>query len=460
MLAECLAVQEPTLTDRTVRRERALRAARRRLRLLEIESHRIKAELARLEADNEDDLADELSRGRRRGQARPPMAKGAALSKTDARVEDCLHAIAARPSPRSASHESHLASSATITPVRARSKSNGNVRIVSGRGGRTTIRGRARRRATPAWLWSFGLHVAALVLLVPWSFAVLTSEDLPLLASPYDLEHIEVLEPQEFQLELEEFEVVEIEPVSIDEPLELTESLADDLAPAMIAATDVADNRLGQLDALPSDLGTLMTGVGGTKNAGAPGGESGTAEFFGTKSQGNRFVFVVDNSSSMKNGRLEYAIDQLLSSVEALGRRQSFYVIFVSDQPYPMFYPVAAPALVPATKPNKERLRAWLKNVVLASGRNREIVKAMEMAAALRPDALFFLWDGHLPNERVRNDVMRYLTQPNQWRFPIHTFGMGVTSLDAKHHLSAIALAHGGTYRAVPVPQRGDRSAR
>ena len=48
------------------RREQAIEATRRRLRRLEIETHRIKAELARLEADYEDDVADRLSRKLRR----------------------------------------------------------------------------------------------------------------------------------------------------------------------------------------------------------------------------------------------------------------------------------------------------------------------------------------------------------------------------------------------------------
>ena len=53
-------------SPKLARREQAIEAARRRLRRLEIETHRIKAELARLEADYEDDVADWLSRKVRR----------------------------------------------------------------------------------------------------------------------------------------------------------------------------------------------------------------------------------------------------------------------------------------------------------------------------------------------------------------------------------------------------------
>src|SRR5690606_31871810 len=116
---------------------------------------------------------------------------------------------------------------------------------------------------------------------------------------------------------------------------------------------------IGQLDALPSDLGSLMADAGDA-GSGKAGGELGSAIFFGTRSEGNRFVFVVDNSSSMKNGRLEMATTELLKTVESLSPRQSFYVIFVSDQTYPMFYPEAMPQMLPATDDHKTRLKNWL----------------------------------------------------------------------------------------------------
>jgi hypothetical protein len=163
-------------------------------------------------------------------------------------------------------------------------------------------------------------------------------------------------------------------------------------------------------------------------------------------------VFVVDNSSSMKNGRLEAAIAELIRSVEGLSPRQSFYVIFVSDQIYPMFYPQAASDLLVATLPNKKRLAEWLPRAATASGKNRELIKAMDMAAKLRPHAVFFLWDGRMDHAGVRQDVMTHMTRPNQWGFPIHTIGMGVDSLDSEYNLTAIAQASGGTFRRVDVP--------
>jgi hypothetical protein len=303
--------------------------------------------------------------------------------------------------------------------------------------------------------WSLGVHAAVLVLCLSWTFPVLMNNDVPLLASSIDVT-VEPLAVAETPVEIVTQEEFALQDVPLEETaLNLAESLTNDLVPLDDSSAAELAATLGQLDSLPSDLGTLMVGAGsGGEGQGgglAGGGQLGTAMFFGTQSRGNRFVFLVDNSSSMKGGRLEAAIAELQRSVAAMTRRQSFYVIFVSDQTYPMFYPQPAPQLLPATEPNKRQLREWLTKVTLASGKNRELIKAMDMAAALRPEAVFFLWDGDLPHEGVRRDVMEYLTRPNGWPFAVHTLGMGVDSIDAEQYLAAIALAHGGTYRRIPV---------
>jgi hypothetical protein len=155
----------------------------------------------------------------------------------------------------------------------------------------------------------------------------------------------------------------------------------------------------------------------------------------------------------MKNGRLEMALAELVKTVESLTPKQSFYVVFVSDQTYPMFYPQIEQALIPATSLNKKRLVEWLPKAILASGKNRELITAMNIAAQLQPQAVYLLWDGDMRySDNVRLDVMTHLTAPNQWNFTVHTIGMGVTSLDAEQNLTAIAQAHGGVYRRIDVP--------
>jgi hypothetical protein len=91
----------------------------------------------------------------------------------------------------------------------------------------------------------------------------------------------------------------------------------------------------------------------------------------------------------------------------------------------PMFYPQLEPDMIPATPLNKKRLIEWLPKAILASGKNRELIKAMDMAAALQPQAVYLLWDGDMRySENVRLDVMTHLTPPNlEFHRPHHWHG-------------------------------------
>jgi hypothetical protein len=297
-----------------------------------------------------------------------------------------------------------------------------------------------------------------IVLCTTFGFATLVQQSARLFASPAEFSDESPEEFSEVKIVSSKLDDSELQNVlSESDEFNIADSSLREFEPSQLGMGAQPTGDVGQLDSLPSELGTLMAGAG-SPGDGPPGGEVGNAVFFGTRSQGNRFVFVVDNSSSMKDGRLEAAIAELVRSVEALSPRQAFYVIFVSDQPYPMFFPQPATELLPATAPNKKRLAEWLPKAILASGKNRELIKAMDLAASLRPHAVYLLWDGDMRySEKVRTEVMTHLTRPNQWNFPIHTLGMGITSLDAEYNLTAIAQAHGGTYRRVDVPTNRGR---
>src|SRR5260370_21100835 len=108
-----------------------------------------------------------------------------------------------------------------------------------------------------------------------------------------------------------------------------------------------------------------------------------------------------------------------------------------------MDYQQQEPSVVQATQANKKRLAEWAPKAILASGKNRELIKAMDLAASLQPQAVYLLWDGDLRySETVRLDVLTHLTQPNQWNFIVHTLGMGLTSANSAHNLRMIAQAH------------------
>ncbi len=142
---------------------------------------------------------------------------------------------------------------------------------------------------------------------------------------------------------LEAFGPVDHDPIPID-----FEAFISPASPGKMGLSNAHDTELGKLPSGIGGLGKDGKGTGQGLGGGEPGGTSKSSRnggrmdstlFFGTEAKGNRFVFVVDNSSSMKGGRLEMAVAELVRTVEGLSPRQSFYVIFVSDQTYPMFYP-------------------------------------------------------------------------------------------------------------------------
>ncbi|MCC7475368.1 MAG: VWA domain-containing protein [Pirellulales bacterium] len=463
-------------SPKLARREQAIEAARRRLERLEIETHRIKADLARLEADYEDDVADALTRKlRRRSRAdcedRVDEAEGlspafdfrnatsyyadevaevSALGRHESSPTHPLLGVSAgkKPSEKRADRRPRVRKESMPTILLGEDSPVSSVRP----SGQVDKRSPFRRKAMPLAL-SLAVHSAVLLLCVSATYVTLVQAEVPLLASPTFDDDFIPAPMEEVKIEPTKFKDETLgNPSALEQEFNLADFSTTEFLPTELGTGSNATGEVGTLDALPGDLGTLMSGAGKPakkKNS----VDLGVALFFGARSQGDRFVFVIDNSSSMKGGRLEMARAELLRAVQALSPKQSFYVIFVSDRTYPMFYPNAEPELVPATPANIQRLAAWAPNAMLASGKSRELIQAMDTAAALRPDAVYLLWDGDMRySEKVRLDVMTHLTAPNQWNFVVHTIGMGVSTAESEQNLTAIAQAHRGTYRRIPVP--------
>ena len=482
----------------------ALEATRRNVRQLEMDTHRVRTDLTRLEVVLEASISqtdagaiphtenhDAQSQHRYilpDAQEVAAPAPGQAtervigINDSDWQPDTNLHPFELNAfgadSPFESSIEAVTASDSTADKFEASE-------ISTTTSGATRLR-RAYRYVTSPVVASLIFHGAVLLFIASLTVATIVHTQQPFTATVVDLG----TKPPEPPEQLENLDLGQIKPLD-ETNLETGVADASQLAMdgPMVGEVTPIDfesvagppslGDLGAMSAPPTDLGTELQGNGGVGDdgTGAPkglgtgkqrrgggggggraGGAPGSALFFGTKSKGDRFVFVIDNSSSMKGGRLEMALAELVKTVESLSSRQSFYVIFVSDQSYPMFYPQLEPDMIPATPPNKKRLIEWLPKAVLASGKNRELIKAMDMAATLRPHAVYLLWDGDMRySETVRLDVMTHLTAPNQWNFTIHTLGMGLTSLDSEQNLTAIAQAHGGMFRRIEVPSSRKR---
>lgn len=254
-------------------------------------------------------------------------------------------------------------------------------------------------------------------------------------------------EPLEIEpLDEREFQQPDFE--AVPDPGELAIGEVALAGPVVSAADglDAADavGGIGGLDG--SDLGTGLGGVGD-----GPGADANVT-FFGAKSRGRTFVFVVDNSNSMVKGRFETTMDELVRAVDALGPGHRFYVILFSDTAYGLFHPRTAPGLVPATTANKEKLRAWLYTVEMCLNTRGEA--AMKKALSLDPDVINVLGDG-----AFTDDTAALLTAPHSRRTVINTFGMQVEP-KGERQLAAIAAANRGTFHRVDVAPAAARAAK
>ncbi len=144
-------------------------------------------------------------------------------------------------------------------------------------------------------------------------------------------------------------------------------------------------------------------------------GDGKSATFFGTQAIGNKFVFVVDRSTSMEYGaedavsekpfnRYDIALAELLDAINSLKPHQEFLVIMFAHDTRVMFDPKPGitPTLATATRQNKQRFQKWLEGLSMGWGTDPR--DGLELAYRLAPDAIFLLSDGAFINEQRDNE--------------------------------------------------------
>jgi len=170
------------------------------------------------------------------------------------------------------------------------------------------------------------------------------------------------------------------------------------------------------------------------------------ANFFGSYAQGDRFVFVLDSSRSMKGDRWTYACNQLIDSLNGLKPGQEFFVIcfdmetsfLFNASPQRIKFSVIDTSVVP-------RVRNWLRSRTL--GPATMPAEALRYALELNPDAVFLLSDGELQDESLL--MLRVLNnrQGPSRQIPIHTIHL--FSQEGRFTLQQIAMENGGSFTPV-----------
>lgn len=315
----------------------------------------------------------------------------------------------------------------------------------------------------PPWATSLAVHSVLIVAFGLMSFASLGEPAFSLSLAMEDDAWDEM--PAEvtlvdFQSEAEPEE----EPTEAAPDLSQTLDLAGLMEPAQLEPVDFEPADSGDTLAISTESlaaeaaaatggGDAGQGEAAKAVAAKPTGKPGKVSFFGAESRANRVVFVVDNSGSMQRGRMETTLMELDRAVSRLSTSQQFYVIFYSDQAYPMFFPKSVDAPIQATRPNKRKLNQWLHTVEMCLG--GRLLDAMELAAGLEPEVVFLLSDGDIRSQRVTERM----TDTDAWDFTIHTLGMGARTPQHAKLLMAIATSNGGVFRLVQAhPQAVARS--
>lgn len=244
------------------------------------------------------------------------------------------------------------------------------------------------------------------------------------------------------------------EPVSMENPHDL--SLAMSNPSFAIEADSTQQNKPSPKDSLlPS--GSTSTNV-------LTGNKIGGTEFFGLRATGNTFVYVVDNSPSMKrDGAFDSAKNEMVRSLTSMKSRQRFHIGFFGDEMewLPNLSGDAERFPIYATPENLGKALEWLKRIsVQKNGKapNEALSKAIQM----QPDGIFLLFDGH-----TKIDVAKYLRRENRSddilfsdapRVPIHV--VHFFNEEYQKTMRQIAEENGGTYRFVPRPQQATKGMR
>ena len=143
---------------------------------------------------------------------------------------------------------------------------------------------------------------------------------------------------ENWEVELDVLQPLQIESLASDAAIPYVGVLA--LGDLTLAAELASQDSWGELPLPQTTLGEIgfLFGADGAGMADIGEGLK-AATFFGARSRGERFVFVVDNSNSMIRGRFETALLELIRTVDNMTPKQQFYVIFFSDTAYRMFHP-------------------------------------------------------------------------------------------------------------------------
>jgi len=237
--------------------------------------------------------------------------------------------------------------------------------------------------------------------------------------------------------QLTEFESTELNDLVADAIADRDELSLEDPAAELDPAAPAAELELALSGSMPT-----LGGSGDRFPGGLVAGGAGTS-FFGVGSRGMRFAYIVDRSGSMQGRKIDVAMKELARSIAALPDYAHFYIVLFSTG---FIEPPMQQGWMRARRTAVHTLIQWLNQIDPSGG--TEPIPAFQQVFALpeRPDVIFFLTDGEIPNADETGSVVADLNRRGG-RVIINTIAFG--DARSKELLRRIAKESGGVYRFV-----------
>ena len=223
--------------------------------------------------------------------------------------------------------------------------------------------------------------------LAPWAASLMLHIGLVAIGFAITWTVMNVMPEREPALIVAQFDALEYRPVPALETVALPDAqVATEPsrmeAPSQTTLTSPSSPSLDALTA-PSAI-DLLPGASQVM----PPSEGGAVAFAGVAATNARkIVYVVDASGSMVRA-MSIILDELRRSLQQLGPRQEFGVVFFQRRQALVVPPSGR--MVPGTTRERDRVMQWIESNVLPEGRSNPLA-AIEYALTLKPDVIFLL---------------------------------------------------------------------
>lgn len=175
----------------------------------------------------------------------------------------------------------------------------------------------------------------------------------------------------------------------------------------------------------------------------------GSSRYYGLSIYAEKMVFIIDTSSSMRQGgRMAAAKRELLQAIDGLSEDAQFSVLAFNGDVYAW-----QKQLMPANTAMKQAASHWISALEMAN--TTASYDALDAAMQFDTEAIYFLTDG-VPQGGTINDpadIVTLITRANATRrVSIYTIGIGVAGPQGSlfdTFLTALAKQNRGVYRRV-----------